>query len=276
MLIAHSPNKLINELDTLRFRGGSRRCVSLVTTRGNLHEGHRSVINAARTVSDIVVVAITPPPATQRIRSNVVSAPEFHDIGFVEQSDVDVAYLPSEEDLFPDREALIAFNFANDCELFDDPDYFLNVQLKLINCVQPDIMVWGEKNYIEYFWVRQLVNDLHIRTQMQCIPTVRHANGLALSSDHQLLSVEEKDQAPILFETLNNIAHAIRDGAKSYAKLEKTARVALRGAGFNITSCKILDDTTLQPAHEETTAFRIIGNVTLNGVPVTDNIGLTL
>ncbi len=277
MLIAHSPQKLINELDAMRFRG-ARRCVSLVSTRGNLHDGHGSVIHAARTVSDIVIVAITPPETTpRRSQGNVVSAPEFHDISFVEQHDVDVVYIPDETYLFPHGHACrVKLDYPHLCEFVDNPTHNLSVHLKLINTVQPDIMVWGEKNYLEFHWLRELVRDLNIRTQMQCIPTVRHANGLAVSSDTSLLSHDEQAQAPILYETLNNIVHAIRTGARNFANLEKTARIALKGAGFDSILCKVLDDRTLQDACHDTHQFRIVGNVTLNGVPITDNLGLSL
>ena len=115
-----------------------------------------------------------------------------------------------------------------------------------------------------------------MRTQMQCIPTVRHASGLAVSADTQLLSLDEQAQAPILFETLTNIVHAIRTGARNYAKLENTARVALKGAGFDTILCKVLDETTLQAATQDTHQFRIVGSMTLNGVRVADNLGLAL
>ena len=114
MFITNSIAKLHNELDAMRFHGGRRRCVSLVTLRAGLHDGHGAVINAARTVSDVLVVALLPETQPQRAvvyddENNVVSATEFHDIGFVEQHEAQIFFKPTEEVLFPiDREPLLA------------------------------------------------------------------------------------------------------------------------------------------------------------------------
>ena len=287
MIIARSPQSLAAELDPLRYRGGARRCVSLVTTRGNFHEGHGTVMNAARTVSDVVVVAIA--PTSERPVDNVVTATEFQDIGFVERHKADVLYIPSEDELFPTgSEDAMGVTLPDTiyppcCGQLQDEHGLaaidgrrLTVNLKMINTTQPDIIVWGEKNFVEYHTVRKLVMDLDIRAQVQCIPTVRHANGVALSSHDNILSAEDRDRAPILFETLNNAAHAIRTGARHYEKIEKTARLALRGAGFDIESFRILDEDSLAPASENTESYRIIGHVALSGIPIVDSIGLTL
>ena len=85
MIIARTASKLAQELDPIRYRGGARRCVSLVTTRGNFHDGHGAVMNAAKTVSDIVIVAVVPSP--NQDNGNVVTASEFSDIGFLEHHD---------------------------------------------------------------------------------------------------------------------------------------------------------------------------------------------
>ncbi len=273
MFIEHSPKKLIAELNTLRYRGGSRCCVSLVVTRGNLHDGHGAVMNAAKTVSDLVVVVIV--PSNDKVQSNVVTATEFQDIGFVEQHGTDILYIPPEDLLYPrGSEQMASLQMPQTC--FEQSDSELTLYLKVINTIQPDIMVWGEKNYIEFHHVRQLVRDLDIRTQMQCIPTVRHANGVAVSAHDNLLNVSENQTAPILFETLRNVAHAIRTGARTFSNLEKTARLALREAGFCVDIFAVLDEDNLQPATNLTTSYRIVGSATMDGIPIEDSLGLTL
>jgi pantoate--beta-alanine ligase len=273
MLIAHSSQNLFSELDAIRLRGGTRRCVSLVTTRGNFHDGHGAVMNAAKTVSDIVVVAIA--PTNEKPHDNVVSASEFQDIGFAEQHEVDVLYLPPEEQLFPS-------GANNSMTVEPPPDSTLSsgqnltIQLKLINAVQPDIAVWGEKNFVEYHEVRQMIKDMGIRTQIQCIPTVRHANGLAVCATNTLFNREELSLAPILYKTLQNIAHAIRNGARNFSNLEKTAKLALKNAGFETELLRVLDGDTLQSATKATTSYRILGTATMSGIPVSDSLGLNL
>ena len=99
MIIARTASNLAQELDPLRIRGGTHRTVSLVTTRGGFHDGHGAVMNAARTISDVIVVAVAPEP--NRKNGNVVTASEFQDISFLEQHEVDFLYAPNEEEMFP-------------------------------------------------------------------------------------------------------------------------------------------------------------------------------
>jgi len=259
----------------MRFRSGTRRSVGLVTMRGNFHDGHGAVMNATRTGSDIVVVAIAPLP--NRDNSNVVSASEFQDISFLENHEVDVLYAPGDTQMFPQ-----GFNFMFKV---DQPHaigeygvgaYDLTQHLKIINVVQPDVMVWGEKNFVEFHNVRQLIADLDIRTQIQCVPTVRHADGVAVSSAVEAMPRAAREKLPILYETLNNVVHAIRTGARNFDKLEKTARLALRGADLEIVYFRILDEENLAVATDKTTTYRIVGSVKLGGRSVTDSLGLTL
>jgi len=275
MIIARNAANLAQELDPLRGRGGAQRCVSLITSRGNFHAGHGAVMNAAKTVSDIVVVAIAPTP--NKKNDNVVTASEFQDVAFLEQHEVDFLYAPSEEELFPR-----GFDFMSNllqphaCDELSISPYTLTQHLKLINAVQPDIMVWGEKNFIEFRSVRQLIVDLDIRTQVQCVPTVRHADGVAVSSSVEAMQGKQREQAPALYETLQNVAHAIRTGARNFEKIEKTARLALRGADLDIVYFRILDEENLAEANNKTTTYRILGSVKLGNSSVTDSLGLTL
>ncbi len=277
MLIANSTTKLQAELDLHRFRGGTRRCVSLITTRGNLHDGHGAVINAAKTVSDIVVVAIMPErpgsvDASKRV--NVVTSNEFKDISFIEQHKADMLFAPPEETL----DSLGKIHLSYDCLApeFALPQQLLTQHLKIVNAVQPDIMVWGERNFIEYSQVKRMINDVGLRTQLQCIPTVRHANGAAVSSHDELYTDTQRDQLALIFETLRNAAHAIRAGARNFTKVATTAKLALKGESFKLEYFYILDEDTLAPANSETTTYRIVTKASLDGMPVFDSLGLTL
>ena len=276
MLIAHTPGKLHTELDVLRTRGGTQRCVSLVTTKGHLHDGHGAVINAAKTVSDVVVLAIIP-GLEDGENDKIISAGEFQDIGFAERHKADLLYVPHAS-----RTASAGCIGVRVAEFLPEklrphgisPEA-LTTHLRIINTIQPDIMVWGARKYLEYRSVRRMISDLDIRTQLQCIPTVRHANGLAVSSQHTTLDTDDK-RLPILYESLKNIAHALRAGASNFEKVENTARVALKGAGFQTDYLSILDDESLQPAGAMTTAFRIVAGATLDSLTIHDNLGFKL
>jgi pantoate--beta-alanine ligase len=275
MIIARTAANLAQELDATRYRGGARRFVGLVTMGGDFHDGHGAVMNAAKTVSDIVVVAIVPQP--NRDNSNVVSASEFQDIAFLENHHVDVLYAPGDTEMFPQGFDAM-FNVEQPVS-FDDYGigaYRLTQHLKILHAVQPDVMVWGEKKFVEFHCVRALIRDLNVRTRVQCVPTVRHADGVAVCSAVEALAGAAREKLTILYETLNNVAHAIRTGAGNFEKLEKTARLALRGAGLDIDYFRILDEQNLATANDKTTTYRIVGSVKLDGRSVTDSLGLTL
>ena len=270
MLIAHTASKLHSELDRLRFCAGTRRCVSLVTTRGKLHAGHGAVINAAHTVSDLVVVAVYPEQSHRT--DNLVSADEFQDMSFAEQHHADVLYCPQDRSL---DDPAVKLNIELESEGHIQRD-LLRAHLRILNAVQPDIMVWGERNYEEYVAVKQMIAALDIRTQVQCIPTVRHADGRAVSSLDEQTSEAEQRRLSILYETLKDAAHAIKAGAKNFSKVEKTARIALKGAGFEAVRFRILDEEQMRPANPTTTSFRLLTSATINGHTVDDSLGLSL
>lgn len=289
MLIATTAANLTADLDVKRRQGGARQCVSLVVTSGNLHAGHHALIAAARSLSDIVVVAITPNP--RRAEGNVVSAGQFQDIAFVDQADVDFLYTPSDQDV-----AYLQMSGAQTSAAGKTPGPFslripdgypvcgskksmalaLTIYLKFMHTVQPDVIVCGERNYVEYRLLRQLVSDFGVRAQVQCIPTVRERDGLALCTNNGKLTPSQRTQAPVLYQTLTNVAHAIRTGARNFDKLEKTAHIALKGADFHVDSFRIYDDITLCTPRPDSHAFRIIGNTRLGAHYLHDNLGLSL
>ena len=165
------------------------------------------------------------------------------------------------------------------CDIADEfklPENLLTTHLKILHAVQPDIMVWGERNFVEYSQVRRMISELGIRTQVQCIPTVRHANGVAVSSNDAHYSEEQTEKLAIVFSTLRNCAHAIRSGATNFNKVANTAKVAIKGAGLELSYFHILDEDTLRPADKDTVTYRVVTKATLDGRHIEDSLGLTL
>ena len=258
MLIVRNVNNLRQQLAPMR--DNRSRLTSLVITRGDLHDGHVAVINAAGTVSDIVVVAFI--PAEFAHPRNIVTPTEFSDVGTLERHHVDVLFAPAFDDFFPNgHEDICAVQPISTEPSLGVPPLFLTLQLKLINAVRPNVLVCGDKNYVEFFHTRRMLQDLNLDTQIHCVPTVRHANGTPVTRATEDLEFDERERLAILYTTLRDVAHAIRDGARSYAKLENTARVALKGAALAVDYFAVLDGDTLQPAAEHTTTYRIIGRV---------------
>lgn len=274
MIIARKASKLGQELASRRS-SGRPPSIGMVTSRGRLHDGHGAVINAAKTVSDLIVVALIPNP--NDTQGNVVSADQFSDIGFLEQHEVDVLFAPHYAELFPRApEQMFGIARPHNAGPLDVPATDLTMHLKLINAVSPDIVVWGERRFLEYFHVAQMIEDLGLPTQMQCVPTQRHADGAAVSATVDALPAIDRERAPVLYNTLRDVVHAIRSGARGFDKLEKTARLALRGAGMVVEYFAVLNADNLLPPTDNSTSFRVIGRVKLGSVSITDSLGLTL
>ena len=269
MFIAHSKAKLHEELDTLRSRGGVRRSVGLVVCRGDFHDGHGAVINAANTLADILVVAAL--PNGDHPENNVVSSTEFRDISFVEKHAADIFYLPNVTDTdYPQ------ISLPNIPEQYVISNQLLNHYLRLINEVQPDFMIWGERNFVEFHQVQSLASALHVRTQLQCIPTVRHADGAAVTRRDDIWTNQQRDHLALVFETLKNTGHAIQADINNLQHAGDTARRVLKQAGLIVKEFTILDQRDLTPATVDTTSFRIIVTVVFDGEEFTDNIGINL
>ncbi len=275
MLIARTQDHLLAELDVLRKNGHHAPRLSLVILKSPCHDGHGAVINAARTLSDQLLVVLIEDHINTV--SNVVTASEFHDIGFIEHHKADMLYVPNETQLYPQ-----GFNASCQTHLPTqvDPEgkysYYLTTQLKLLNLVQPDVYVCGEKHCELTYFTRKMMHDLGLRSALQSVPIVRHADGAVVSATYAHLSEHQQQQVGLLFATLKDTAHAIKNGARNYPKVEKTARLALREAGFTINRYSILDENTFDHADSDTTKFRIVAETELDGIKLADNFGLAL
>lgn len=275
MLIARTQSHLLQELDAMRTSGRTPPRLSLVVVHNQCHEGHGAVINAARTLSDQVIVVLLEDQSAPA--DNVVTAGEFHDIGFIEQHKADLLYLPQEDQIFPQ-------GIAASCQIHlptstDPQGHFsqvLTVQLKLLNLIQPDVYVCGERHYAQLHHTRQMITDLGLQTSLQIIPTVRHADGAAVSPAYNQLTSEQQAQAALLYETLRNTAHALKQGARNFQKVENTARLALRGAGLKDIDYQILDQVTFEPATGDSQQIRILAGAAVDGINLQDNLGMDL
>ena len=269
MFIAHTKAKLHEELDLLRTRGGVRSTVALVVCRGNFHDGHGAVMNVANTLADLLVVAALPSDDQQD--DNVVSSTEFRDIGFVEKHSADIFYLPNvPSGPYPE------ISLPGVPEQYRISNELLNNYLCLINDVQPDFMIWGERNFIEFHQVQSLVAAIRVRTQLQCIPTVRHANGAAVTRRDEVWTDQQRESLALIFQTLKDTGDAIRADTNNVEHAAGTGRMVLNKAGLSVTEFAVLDQQDLTPATVKTKSFRIMATVSLDGEEFTDNIGINL
>ena len=201
--------------------------IGLVPTMGALHEGHRSLIRAARLACDAVAVSIFVNPLQfgpledfDRYPRSLT--PDLHLCG---SGGVDAVFLPHAQEMYPaDFETAVSVQrLTRRYEGLSRPGHFggvTTVVTKLLNIIRPDKAFFGQKDYQQAVVVERLAKDLDLDTEIVVRPTVREPDGLALSSRNQHLSPEERKAATVLYRALSEGRELIRAGERSVRKVE--------------------------------------------------------
>ena len=221
-------------------RIASRR-IALVPTMGNLHAGHHSLVELAREHADIVVASVFVNPTQFGPNEDFARYPRTpdEDARGLDASGCDALFMPGVDEMYP-------FGAANtvrvDVPGFDDilegalrPGHFSGVATvvaKLFNLVGPDVAVFGRKDYQQLLVIRRMTRDLAYPIEIVGAPTLREANGLAMSSRNQYLSAEERERAGLIRRTLLGMRDESRAGGVDLSKIESRAMALLREAGF--------------------------------------------
>ena len=233
-----------------------KKKISLVPTMGNIHEGHLSLIKNAQKQSDYVVVSIFVNP------TQFVAGEDFNeyprtldsDIELISKLNVNLVFIPEAIELYPMNNKISTEVSIPELESIycgkHRPGHFRGVATivsKLFNIVQPDIAIFGEKDYQQLLIIRSLVKNLFLPIEIISLPTVREASGLAMSSRNNYLTEPERQKAPMLYECIKTTVNLIINGAKDYEKLEREAKLFLEEAEFKIEYYNICDSETLGP-----------------------------
>ncbi len=234
-----------------------RESVALVPTMGALHEGHGSLIDAAKRIADRVVVSVFVNPTQFGPNEDFAAYPrdEGRDMSFIAARGADLMFAPGAGEMYPDGFATsvhVAGLTEGLCGAHR-PGHFdgvATVVTKLLTQVRPDSALFGEKDYQQLCVIRRLVRDLDLGVQVVGVPILREADGLALSSRNAYLSADERAIAPVLFRTLAESAAHIHGGAEIGAVLND-AVCHLTEAGFRaVDYVACVDPETLQPLAE--------------------------
>jgi pantoate--beta-alanine ligase len=259
-------------------RAGDR--IGLVPTMGALHAGHMALVEAARKQCDRVVVSIFVNPKQFGPKEDLAAYPrrEATDLDLLRQARVDLAFVPGAAEIYPRGFAtLVRVDGIGErlCGAHR-PGHFdgvATVVAKLLLQSLPDCACFGEKDYQQLLIVRRLVRDLDIPVRIEGVPTVREADGLALSSRNQYLSNAERRAAPMLAAVLCRIAAALADAPATVALEIARGREVLRQAGHEIDYLEVCEATTLAPVVAEiTTPARVFGAVRLGQTRLIDNM----
>jgi pantoate--beta-alanine ligase len=247
-----------------------RATIGLVPTMGAFHGGHLALLQTARDECDVVVVSLFVNPAQFGEAADLEAYPrdEKSDTATAERAGVDVLFAPSVEELYPSGfETWVDLDeLASRLEGKYRPRHFRGVAtvcLKLFNIVRPQRAFFGEKDAQQAAVVKRLVLDLNLDVEVRTVPTVRDADGLALSSRNALLSADERRRALALPRALEVGAAAHRDGEDPVA----AAREALDGLEPDYVEAAELDGRLYLLAAARVGSTRLIDNVLLEGSP---------
>ena len=202
-------------------RAGGAGSVGLVPTMGALHEGHYSLIDAARRECDFVVVSIFVNPTQFGPNEDYRRYPKplEDDLAGCEAHDVDAVFIPADGEMYPDGFATTV-SVAGLTERMEGRarqghfDGVCTVVAKLFNIVAPDVAYFGAKDYQQAAVIKRMVADLDMPLRIELCPIVREADGLAMSSRNAYLDKEERVQAAALFESLRLAERLIREGSR--------------------------------------------------------------
>jgi pantoate--beta-alanine ligase len=232
----------------------------LVPTMGAFHNGHRALFRAARAENDRVVVSLFVNPAQFDERADLAAYPrdEAHDLAIAENEGVDVVFAP--EELYPEGFATWVVPEVMGAEADSRPGHFRGVAtvcLKLFNLVGPERAYFGQKDAQQVAVIRRLVQDLNVPVEIRVVPTVRDADGLALSSRNVRLTAEERVRALGLPRALESAA----DRPDPVA----AARTSLNGLEPDYVEVLDLGHAKVLAAAVRVGSTRLIDNILLEG-----------
>jgi pantoate--beta-alanine ligase len=229
---------------------------------GAFHDGHLSLMRAARAECDIVVVSLFVNPTQFGSHDDLAHYPrdEERDVRLAADAGVDVLFAPSAEVMYPDGFATWVDVEETGGEASARPGHFRGVAtvcLKLFNLVRPDVAFFGQKDAQQAAVLRRMVNDLNVGVHLRVLPTVRDADGLALSSRNTYLSVAERERALALPRAL--------EAGRSAGDPVAATRAALNGLEPDYVELLRIGDVTLLTAAARVGSTRLIDNVVLEG-----------
>jgi pantoate--beta-alanine ligase len=273
----HTKDELLEQLEAWR---NAREHVALVPTMGNLHAGHLSLVKLAREHAERVVVSIYVNPTQFGEGEDYADYPRTleRDTRRLKQ-DADLLFVPSDETMYPhgiDGATIVSVpglteNFCGASR----PGHFdgvTTVVSRLFALVQPDVAIFGQKDYQQSLVIRYLCEDLNLPIRIIMGETTREPDGLAMSSRNQYLDDEQRRTAPLLHEVLDEVAAALSTGNRDFGALEVAARDRLAENGFDVDYVAVRRAQNLAIPDRDCDELVILGAATLGSARLIDNV----
>ncbi|MFF7710500.1 pantoate--beta-alanine ligase [Pseudomonas sp. NPDC007930] len=232
--------------------------IGLVPTMGNLHAGHIALVHTARQHAAFVVASVFVNPLQFGPNEDLDKYPRTlaADQAQLEAAGCDLLFAPTVSEMYPDGTAVQTRvsvpELAKELCGASRPGHFdgmATVVNKLFNMAQPDVAVFGQKDYQQLAVIRAMVRDLNMPIEIIGEPTVRADDGLALSSRNGYLDATQRALAPLLQRTLQAMAEAIQGGERHYEALMTRHRQVIAGSGLRLDYLDIREASSLRPAH---------------------------
>lgn len=265
-----------------------KKTVGFVPTMGNLHAGHLELVKVAKRHADFVVVSIYVNPTqfgANEDLSNYPSTPE-EDARMLAEYGADLLFLPAQETMYPgelSHQTVVYVPEIGDlyCGM-DRPEHFYGVTTvvsRLFNMVQPDVAVFGNKDYQQLAIIKRMAMDLSYPIQVVGVNTIRSPEGLALSSRNGYLNAKQLSVAPKLYASLNTMEvqlQSMKITKANIKKLEDAIKSELKVAGFKPQYITVARRSDLLPAKQGDTELVILAAAVLGDARLIDNLEVTL
>jgi pantoate--beta-alanine ligase len=245
--------QIVSTIAALRARLAEECAIAFVPTMGNLHEGHLSLIRLARAHGSCVVVSIFVNPLQFGPSEDFDRYPRTLEKDCARlQGLADVVFAPSVDEVYPEQQNVFVElpAIADELEGASRPGHFrgmATVVLKLFNMVQPQVALFGKKDYQQLHIIRRMVAQLNLPIDVIGGDTVRAADGLALSSRNQYLSDPERNEATLLYQTLQGLRQALPQGEPDIERLRLQAIERLSGRGWSVDYVEVRNRSDLLP-----------------------------
>jgi pantoate--beta-alanine ligase len=282
MVIVETVLELRTFVDRVR---NEKKKVALVATMGNLHEGHIALIDVAKQNADFIVATIFVNPLQFGPTEDLEKYPRTPEADQAKLMDAgcDLLFLPSVSEMYPggfDDQSIVSVPKVSQglCGAAR-PGHFdgmATVVHKMLNIVQPNVAVFGEKDYQQLAVIRSMVRSLNIPIEILGAPTVRASDGLALSSRNGYLSDQERAVAPTLYLCLKEMADSLRYGCLNSKQLLDESRKRINGEGFQLEYLEIRDAMDLGVASERSNHLVVLVAARLGKTRLIDNIVIRL
>lgn len=258
--------------------------VAFVPTMGNIHQGHLSLVKQAREIAGVVVVSLFVNPTQFDQRDDFDSYPRTleSDSSLLEAAGVDILFCPGVQEMYPNGLDMAVYvevtTVTRDLEGASRPGHFrgmATVVCKLLNQVQPEVAIFGRKDWQQVAVIRAMISELHMPVRILDAPTVRENDGLAMSSRNSRLQEGDRKKAALLYRQLQTARDRILNGERDYQTVERDCRDYLTNVGFQVDYFTIRTPG-LEPPAETDRELVILLAAWLGGTRLIDNLHLSI